>query len=163
MACFSPHYSHGYALKCENCTNYVSSNLALFLGCFAGGIYVALYFTVLQSDEVQAEEKILAILAIFPIVGGIFLIFLWIFVDQLYIQMGVKKNEGLRSAPNSVALSRKNSNVMVIDHSSYANSYATLPRPGKILGVGELERRQHLGSTPTRRKVVHRTKSMTSQ
>ena len=99
-------------------------------------------------------------------VGGIFLIFLWILVDQLYIQMGVKKND-TGGPPGSSALKRKNSNaVMVIDHSTYANSYATLPRPGKILGVGELERRQQYavsGSTPTRRKAVHRTKSMTSQ
>ena len=99
-------------------------------------------------------------------VGGIFLIFLWILVDQLYIQMGVKKND-TGGPPGSSALKRKNSSaVMVIDHSTYANSYATLPRPGKILGVGELERRQQYavsGSTPTRRKAVHRTKSMTSQ
>ena len=72
-------------------------------------------------------------------VGGIFLIFLWILVDQLYIQMGVKKND-TGGPPGSSALKRKNSSaVMVIDHSTYANSYATLPRPGKILGVGELE------------------------
>ena len=171
---------------------------------------MALWFTILQEpDKIQPEEKVLAVLAVFPIVsrltdrrryiingaftyararthpvtqnknqvnynvfyviskvGGIFLIFLWILVDQLYIQMGVKKNDtAVHGTPGgSSALKRKNSSaVMVIDHSSYANSYATLPRPGKILGVGELERRHHMGSTPTRRKAVHRTKSMTSQ
>ena len=47
--------------------------------------------------------------------------------------MGVKKRVILPgSAPGSSALQRKNSSsVMVIDHSSYSTSYATLPRPGK--------------------------------
>lgn len=142
-------------------------HLITVMGCFAGGIYLALWFTILQQpDKTKPEDQVLAVLAVFPIVGGIFLIFLWILVDQLYIQMGVKKND-TGGPPGSSALKRKNSNaVMVIDHSTYANSYATLPRPGKILGVGELERRQQYavsGSTPTRRKAVHRTKSMTSQ
>ena len=116
------------------------------------------------------------------------MIFLWIFVDQLYIQMGLKKNEAklaaaaamhadatvgpmMPSVVGSSALKRKNSNVMVIDHSTYASSYATLPRPGKVLGVGELERRQyHLGhlATPSARRprskaAVARTRSMSSQ
>ena len=106
-------------------------------------------------------------------VGGIFLIFLWIFVDQLYIIMGVKKRPILpsSSAPGSSALQRKNSSsVMVIDHSSYSTSYATLPRPGKVLGVGDLERRQFATpNTPSRRphnrrpgRPVMRTKSMST-
>ena len=105
-------------------------------------------------------------------VGGIFLIFLWIFVDQLYIQMGVKKRVVLPgSAPGSTHLQRKNSaSVMVIDHSSYSTSYATLPRPGKVMGVGDLERRQFATpSTPSRRghqrrpnRPVMRTKSMST-
>ena len=112
-------------------------------------------------------------------VGGIFLIFLWIFVDQLYIQMGVKKktemaiphhHASLSSIPTAMqpgsvgAVRRKN--LMVIDHSSYANSYASLPRPGKVLGVGEVERRQYQnGATPRskRSRPVVRTKSMSSQ
>ena len=114
----------------------------------------------MEPNKNQANYLVFHVI---PKVGGIFLIFLWVLVDQLYIQMGVKKNDTV-GPPGSSALKRKNSSaVMVIDHSSYANSYATLPRPGKILGVGELERRQHMGSTPTRRKPVHRTKSMTSQ
>lgn len=110
-------------------------------------------------------------------VGGIFLIFLWIFVDQLYIQMGVKKTENGGAIPHhhtslssipipgSVGAVRRK-NLMVIDHSSYANSYASLPRPGKVLGVGEVERRQYQnGATPRskRSRPVVRTKSMSSQ
>ena len=112
------------------------------------------------------------IFIIFFQVGGIFLIFLWIFVDQLYIIMGVKKRPILpSSAPGSSALQRKNSSsVMVIDHSSYSTSYATLPRPGKVLGVGDLERRQFATPlTPSRRphnrrpgRPVMRTKSMST-
>ena len=104
------------------------------------------------------------------------MIFLWIFVDQLYIQMGVKKTENsaiqnhhtsLSSIPipGSVGAVRRK-NLMVIDHSSYANSYASLPRPGKVLGVGEVERRQYQnGATPRskRSRPVVRTKSMSSQ
>ena len=120
--------------------------------------------TLTRQNKIQANYNVFYVISK---VGGIFLIFLWILVDQLYIQMGVKKNDtaAMHGTPGgSSALKRKNSSaVMVIDHSSYANSYATLPRPGKILGVGELERRHHMGSTPTRRKAVHRTKSMTSQ
>jgi hypothetical protein len=84
------------------------------------------------------------------------LIFLWIFVDQLYIQMGVKNlnNNMMRNQhqgmPGSTKLVRKksiSSNVMVIDHSNYT-SYASLPRPGKVLQIGEVERRHQRVVTP---------------
>ena len=97
------------------------------------------------------------------------MIFLWIFVDQLYIQMGVKKQHTAGSAsipgsiPGSVGLARRK-NLMVIDHSSYANSYASLPRPGKVLGAGEVERRQYHNTPRSKRsRPVARTKSMSSQ
>ena len=100
------------------------------------------------------------------------MIFLWIFVDQLYIQMGVKKSIGgsasaaaiqAASIPGSVGAVRRK-NLMVIDHSSYANSYASLPRPGKVLGVGEVERRQYHNTPRSKRsRPVARTKSMSSQ
>ena len=100
------------------------------------------------------------------------MIFLWIFVDQLYIQMGVKKSIGgmgslgqdRGSIPGSVGAVRRKK-LMVIDHSnSYANSYASLPRPGKVLGVGEVERRQYHNTPRSKRsRPVARTKSMSSQ
>ena len=149
-------------------------NLDFFLYLFPPGHAVAAkwqrrdeHSTIPRRRSMEQKTKLITLYFMWLFkVGGIFLIFLWILVDQLYIQMGVKKND-TGGPPGSSALKRKNSNaVMVIDHSTYANSYATLPRPGKILGVGELERRQQYavsGSTPTRRKAVHRTKSMTSQ
>ena len=123
------------------------------------------------------RPEFLTIIFFFLQVGGIFLIFIWIFVDQLYIIMGVKKRPILpsSSAPGSSALQRKNSSAMVIDHSSYSTSYATLPRPGKVMGVGDLERRQFTTTphttphTPSRRphnrrpgRPVMRTKSMST-
>lgn len=38
-------------------------------GCFAGGIYLALWFTVLQTSKTSEEEKVLSVLALFPIVS----------------------------------------------------------------------------------------------
>ena len=39
-------------------------------GCFAGGIYLALWFTILQQpDKTKPEDQVLAVLAVFPIVS----------------------------------------------------------------------------------------------
>jgi hypothetical protein len=45
------------------------SKVCSFLGCFAGGIYLALHYTLLQNGEAKLEDQALAILALFPIVS----------------------------------------------------------------------------------------------
>jgi len=39
------------------------------LGCFAGGIYLALHYTLLQPGETKLEDQALAIVSLFPIVS----------------------------------------------------------------------------------------------
>ena len=60
-------------------------------GCFAAGVYIGLHFTILSPDSEdedgggggdEEEEEGLphpayAVLCLFPIVAGIFLIFIW--------------------------------------------------------------------------------------
>ena len=56
-------------------------------GCFAAGVYIGLHFTILSPDsgdggDGDEEEDGLphpayAVLCLFPIVAGIFLIFIW--------------------------------------------------------------------------------------
>ena len=63
-----------------------------FSGCFAAGIYIGLHFTVFakagsegddeNNDDGKDRNMAYAVLCLFPIVAGIFLIFLWILVDQ---------------------------------------------------------------------------------
>ena len=45
---------------------------AIILGCFGGGLYQAFHFTVLA----ERDDSLLACLALFPLVGGIFLVVL---------------------------------------------------------------------------------------
>ena len=61
-------------------------------GLFAGGVYISLRFTLLAPPEQQgAADRARAVLCLFPIVAGIFLVFAWILADQLFIQ--VRKKE----------------------------------------------------------------------
>ena len=56
-------------------------------GCFAAGVYIGLHFTILSiaaEDEESNEDEdsssahpAYAVLCLFPIVAGIFLIFIW--------------------------------------------------------------------------------------
>ena len=58
------------------------------LACLGGGLYLALHFTVLAEEE---EDYVSAVASLFPIVFGIFFIFVWILVDQLFIKLKHKK------------------------------------------------------------------------
>ena len=63
---------------------YNSHNIS---GCFAAGVYIGLHFTILSiasEDEESNEDEdsssahpAYAVLCLFPIVAGIFLIFIW--------------------------------------------------------------------------------------
>ena len=44
-----------------------------FAGCFAGGVYLALWFTILQPN-LETEEKYLSVLALFPIVSIMYIL-----------------------------------------------------------------------------------------
>ena len=59
----------------------------IILACFVGGIYQAMHFTVLATTE----DTFHACLSLFPVVTGIFVIFLWVFVQQLSIRLKYKQ------------------------------------------------------------------------
>ena len=58
---------------CANAAHNEQSHKTPFVfikGCFAGGIYLALWFTILQQpDKTKPEDQVLAVLAVFPIVS----------------------------------------------------------------------------------------------
>ena len=70
---------------------YLSFILFHFSGCFAAGVYIGLHFTILSiaasEDDTESSEDgedssssahpAYAVLCLFPIVAGIFLIFIW--------------------------------------------------------------------------------------
>ena len=57
----------------------------VILASFGGGIYQILYFTVLSSSD--KKESFQACFALFPLVGGLFFIFIWVLVHQLAIRL----------------------------------------------------------------------------
>ena len=59
----------------------------IILGCFGGGFYQALHFSVLA----ERDDSLLACLALFPVVGGIFFIFIWLLVHQLVVRMRYRR------------------------------------------------------------------------
>ena len=59
----------------------------VILACFGGGLYEAVYYAVLGEEE----DKFLASMALFPIVGGIFVIFIWALVQQFFIRMRYRR------------------------------------------------------------------------
>ena len=58
---------------------------AVILASFGGGIYQILHFTILSSSD--KKESFQACFALFPIVGGLFFIFIWVLVHQLAIRL----------------------------------------------------------------------------
>ena len=56
-------------------SNPFSTTILFFIisGCFAGGVYLALWFTVLQP-QLETQEKILSVFALFPIVSIVLMI-----------------------------------------------------------------------------------------
>ena len=63
-------------------------HVLFILACLGGGLYLALHFTVLSDHE----DYIKAVMALFPLVFGIFFIFIWIMVDQLFVNLRYKKH-----------------------------------------------------------------------
>ena len=58
-------------------------HVMIILGCIGSGLYLVIYFTLL----VKEREVVKAVVSIGPVLAGIFLIFLWVLVDQLYIKL----------------------------------------------------------------------------
>ena len=58
-------------------------HLGVILACFGGGLYQVLHFTVLTDGK----DAFQACFALFPIVTGLFVIFIWVLVHQLAIRL----------------------------------------------------------------------------
>ena len=58
-------------------------HVVMVLACLGSGLYILVHFLLLVEE--RAEEK--AVLGAAPLLAGVFLIFLWVLVDQLYIQL----------------------------------------------------------------------------
>merc|ERR1712061_615954 len=56
--------------------------------CLGGGVYLGLHFAVLGKCQDYAKTAI----SMFPIVFGIFFIFVWVMVDQLFVRLRNKKH-----------------------------------------------------------------------
>jgi hypothetical protein len=59
----------------------------IILACFVGGFYQAMHYTVLA----EREDTFKACLSLFPVVAGIFGVFFWVFVNQLFSRMKNKR------------------------------------------------------------------------
>jgi len=80
------------------------------LACLGGGFYQALHFTVLAEDE----NTFHACLALFPVVAGIFLAFLWVLVYQLALRLRYR---------------RQLDKIVEEKRASLASLHLSLPRP----------------------------------
>merc|ERR1719219_1845365 len=60
----------------------------IILMSLGGGVYLGLHFAVLGKCQDYAKTAI----SMFPIVFGIFFIFVWIMVDQLFVRLRNKKH-----------------------------------------------------------------------
>ena len=59
----------------------------VILACFGGGLYQILHFTVLSDGK----DSFQAAFALFPFVGGLFFIFIWVLVHQLAIRLRYRR------------------------------------------------------------------------
>ena len=62
-------------------------HFGVILACFAGGLYQILHFTVLSDGK----DSFQAAFSLFPIVGGLFFIFIWVLVHQLAIRLRYRR------------------------------------------------------------------------
>merc|ERR1711892_1634044 len=58
-------------------------HVVIILSCVGSGLYLVVHFLLL----VEEREEDMAVVSAGPVLAGIFLIILWILVDQLYIQL----------------------------------------------------------------------------
>ena len=83
-------------------------HVVIILVCIGSGLYLVVYFLLLAED--REEDK--AIISATPIIAGIFLIFLWVLVDQLYLQLGHTKltvavDNNLRKSSSHLGMGNK--------------------------------------------------------
>ena len=85
-------------------------HLGVILACFGGGLYQVLYFTVLTDGK----DAFHACFALFPVVGGLFFIFIWVLVHQLAIRLRYRRHM---------------ERVIEEKRASLASIHLSLPRP----------------------------------
>ena len=69
-------------------------HVVIILCCIGTGLYLVIHFMFLKDQR----EVLSAVLSIVPILVGVFLIFLWVLMDQLYIQLRQRKiSEGVKN------------------------------------------------------------------
>ena len=85
-------------------------HLGVILACFGGGLYQVLYFTVLTDGR----DAFHACFALFPVVGGLFFIFIWVLVHQLAIRLRYRRHM---------------ERVIEEKRASLASIHLSLPRP----------------------------------
>ena len=111
----------------------------VILACFGGGLYQVLHFTVL-SDGSDAFQ---ACFALFPLVGGLFFIFIWVLVHQLAIRLRYRRQmdrviEEKRASLASLHLTLPRQHPPVTPETSHRSvrSIRTLKRRGASGGRG---------------------------
>ena len=83
-------------------------HVVIILSCIGSGLYLVVYFLLLVEDR----EEDMAVLSAGPVLAGIFLIFIWILVDQLYIQLKqtnvtIEVENPLRKSSSSLTIRSK--------------------------------------------------------
>jgi hypothetical protein len=91
-------------------------HVVMILGCIGSGVYLVIYFLVL----VEERAVDMAVVSAGQVLAGIFLIFLWVLVDQLYIQL--KQTKVTIEVENPLRKSISNLNMMNKHNSSTLRS-----------------------------------------
>eukprot|EP00096_Caligus_rogercresseyi_P002136 TRINITY_DN1401_c0_g1_i3.p1 TRINITY_DN1401_c0_g1~~TRINITY_DN1401_c0_g1_i3.p1 ORF type:complete len:435 (-),score=120.08 TRINITY_DN1401_c0_g1_i3:396-1622(-) len=118
-----------FGLSCSKRTLFLPwlvFHFMIILGCFALGLFIIIHYTILEPRRLASGEEdlekafdgdsrtaqVMAVVSVVPLLVGIFLMFMWIFVDQLFIQMrALKKKKGnveIGASTLSLAYSVKN-------------------------------------------------------
>ena len=91
-------------------------HVVMILGCIGSGVYLVIYFLVL----VEERAVDMAVVSAGLVLAGIFFIFLWFLVDQLYVQL--KQTKVTIEVENPLRKSISNLNMMNKHNSSTLGS-----------------------------------------
>uniref|UniRef100_A0A0K2TYI1 Uncharacterized protein n=1 Tax=Lepeophtheirus salmonis TaxID=72036 RepID=A0A0K2TYI1_LEPSM len=191
-----------FGLSCNKRTLFLPwlvFHFMIILGCFALGLFIIIHYTILEpSKRANGEEEYekafdgdsqttqaMAVVSVIPLLVGIFLMFMWIFVDQLFIQMrAMKKKKNIEIGASTLSLAYSVKNDPLRPHHSIPVSRRILKQPpppryvqslprstggGKARKLGgrrvELSHKTSSASTSTslhRRRVASRLKKSKS-
>ena len=119
----------------------------VILACFGGGLYQILHFTVLSDGK----DSFQAAFALFPFVGGLFFIFIWVLVHQLAIRLRYRTQmnrviEEKRAGLASLHLSLPRHHPPVTPDSTHRSvrSIRTLKRRSQGARVGRSHSVEHI-------------------